>query len=210
MDEGLSRAVQGVRRPLQGRADLQGQAAGQLGPQDPDRDLRPRGRAARGQGQSLALQLSDRGQRPEHHRRGHDAARDDAGRYRRRRASRRRKRQAPDRQARVLPLVGRRIPIVADEYADPEKGTGAVKITPAHDFNDFEVGRRHKLEAINIFDKFAAAERQRRRRNIAASTASTRARRSWPISRRWAFSRRSSRTPMPCPRRPLRRAVEPG
>jgi valyl-tRNA synthetase len=55
----------------------------------------------------------------------------------------------------ILPLVGRRIPIVADEYSDPEKGSGAVKITPAHDFNDFEVGRRHKLEAIQIFDKFA-------------------------------------------------------
>ncbi len=51
----------------------------------------------------------------------------------------------------VLPLVGRRIPIVADEYSDPEKGTGAVKITPGHDFNDFEVGRRHKLPAINVF-----------------------------------------------------------
>jgi valyl-tRNA synthetase len=55
----------------------------------------------------------------------------------------------------VLPLVGRRIPVVGDEYSDPEKGSGAVKITPAHDFNDFEVGRRHKLEAISIFDKFA-------------------------------------------------------
>ncbi len=52
----------------------------------------------------------------------------------------------------VLPLVGRRIPIVADPYSDPEKGTGAVKITPAHDFNDFEVGRRHGLSLINIFD----------------------------------------------------------
>jgi valyl-tRNA synthetase len=51
-----------------------------------------------------------------------------------------------------LPLVGRLIPIVADEYSDPEKGTGAVKITPAHDFNDFEVGRRHGLRLINIFD----------------------------------------------------------
>ena len=50
-----------------------------------------------------------------------------------------------------LPLVGRLIPIVADEYSDPEKGTGAVKITPGHDFNDFEVGRRHDLEVINIF-----------------------------------------------------------
>jgi len=51
-----------------------------------------------------------------------------------------------------LPLVGRLIPIVADEYSDPEKGTGAVKITPAHDFNDFEVGRRHNLPMFNIFD----------------------------------------------------------
>ncbi|HLH95454.1 MAG TPA: valine--tRNA ligase [Xanthobacteraceae bacterium] len=52
----------------------------------------------------------------------------------------------------ILPLVGRRIPIVADEYSDPEKGTGAVKITPAHDFNDFEVGRRHGLPLINVLD----------------------------------------------------------
>jgi valyl-tRNA synthetase len=52
----------------------------------------------------------------------------------------------------VLPLVGREIPIVADEYSDPEKGSGAVKITPAHDFNDYEVGKRHKLAVINIFD----------------------------------------------------------
>jgi valyl-tRNA synthetase len=51
-----------------------------------------------------------------------------------------------------LPLVGRLIPIVVDDYSDPEKGTGAVKITPAHDFNDFEVGRRHGLPLINIFD----------------------------------------------------------
>ena len=50
-----------------------------------------------------------------------------------------------------LPLVGREIPIVADAYSDPEKGSGAVKITPAHDLNDFEVGKRHKLELINIF-----------------------------------------------------------
>ncbi|MEX2166357.1 MAG: valine--tRNA ligase, partial [Methyloceanibacter sp.] len=49
-----------------------------------------------------------------------------------------------------LPLVGRRIPIVADEYSDPEKGSGAVKITPAHDFNDFEVGKRHGLPMINV------------------------------------------------------------
>jgi valyl-tRNA synthetase len=53
-----------------------------------------------------------------------------------------------------LPLVGRLIPIIGDDYADPEKGTGAVKITPAHDFNDFEVGKRHNLRQINIFDQF--------------------------------------------------------
>ncbi|WP_269930034.1 valine--tRNA ligase [Aminobacter sp. HY435] len=50
----------------------------------------------------------------------------------------------------VLPIVGRKIPVVADEYSDPEKGTGAVKITPAHDFNDFEVGKRHNLPQINV------------------------------------------------------------
>ncbi|KPF86503.1 valine--tRNA ligase [alpha proteobacterium AAP38] len=54
-----------------------------------------------------------------------------------------------------LPLVGRLIPIVADEYADPETGSGAVKITPAHDFNDFEVGKRHKLPLINLLDRDA-------------------------------------------------------
>jgi valyl-tRNA synthetase len=52
----------------------------------------------------------------------------------------------------ILPLVGRRIPVIGDDYADPEKGSGAVKITPAHDFNDFEVGRRHGLPLVNVFD----------------------------------------------------------
>jgi valyl-tRNA synthetase len=56
----------------------------------------------------------------------------------------------------VLPLVGRHIPVVADAYSDPEKGTGAVKITPAHDFNDFEVGRRNNLRAINVMTVAAA------------------------------------------------------
>ncbi|MFN6955227.1 MAG: valine--tRNA ligase, partial [Acetobacteraceae bacterium] len=52
----------------------------------------------------------------------------------------------------ILPLVGRRIPVVADEHSDPEKGSGAVKITPAHDFNDFEVGRRHGLAMPSVLD----------------------------------------------------------
>jgi valyl-tRNA synthetase len=55
-----------------------------------------------------------------------------------------------------LPLVGRRIPIIGDDYCDPEFGTGCVKITPAHDFNDYEVGKRHNLPLFNIFDKNAA------------------------------------------------------
>jgi valyl-tRNA synthetase len=53
----------------------------------------------------------------------------------------------------ILPLVGRRIPIVADDYSDPEKGSGAVKVTPAHDFNDFEIGKRHNLPQISVLDQ---------------------------------------------------------
>jgi valyl-tRNA synthetase len=56
----------------------------------------------------------------------------------------------------ILPLVDRRIPVIADEYVDPEFGTGCVKITPAHDFNDYEIGKRHDLEQINVLDDNAA------------------------------------------------------
>ena len=112
----------------------------------------------------------------------------------------------------ILPLVGRRIPIIADEYSDPEKGTGAVKITPAHDFNDFEVGRRHDLPQINVLDVEArlsleatrpscatcrASPSSRRRSPITAATASPRARRSWRLED-VGLSRRSSRTPTWC------------
>ena len=107
MDEGLSRAVvEGLRRAPSRRPDLQGQAAGQLGPEAADRDLRPRGAAGRDQGQPLASALSDRGQdvQPRRsldlHRRRDDAARDDARRHRRRRASGRRALSASGRQAR--------------------------------------------------------------------------------------------------------------
>lgn len=55
----------------------------------------------------------------------------------------------------ILPIVNRPIPVIADEHADPTKGTGAVKITPAHDFNDFEVGKRHNLPMINILNNDA-------------------------------------------------------
>ena len=55
----------------------------------------------------------------------------------------------------LLPLLGRRLPIIADDYVDPEQGSGALKVTPGHDFNDFEIGRRHDLELINIFNEVA-------------------------------------------------------
>ncbi|MGP3791117.1 valine--tRNA ligase [Pseudomonas sp. B392_1p] len=69
----------------------------------------------------------------------------------------------------LLPLVNRLIPIVADEYVDREFGTGCVKITPAHDFNDYEVGKRHRLPLINIFDKNAAVLAQAQVFNIDGS-----------------------------------------
>jgi len=56
----------------------------------------------------------------------------------------------------ILPIVGRRIPIIADDYVDPEFGTGCVKITPAHDFNDYDIGKRHDLPVLNIFTDNAA------------------------------------------------------
>src|SRR5256714_9534621 len=52
-----------------------------------------------------------------------------------------------------LPLTGRQIPVVADEHVDPEFGTGAVKVTPAHDPNDFEIGQRHGLPSLTIMDE---------------------------------------------------------
>ena len=53
----------------------------------------------------------------------------------------------------IIPIINRKIQIIADNYADPDQGSGAVKITPAHDFNDYEVGKRNKLKIINIFEK---------------------------------------------------------
>jgi len=81
----------------------------------------------------------------------------------------------------ILPLTGRRIPVIADDYVDPEFGTGCVKITPAHDFNDYEVGKRHDLPMYNIFtsrahllddafipEKYRGMERYEARENIVA------------------------------------------
>jgi len=58
----------------------------------------------------------------------------------------------------LLPLVERQIPVIADEYVDPEFGSGCVKITPAHDFNDYEIGRRHDLPMVNVLTVDAAIE----------------------------------------------------
>ena len=95
----VARGAEGVRSALQRRPDLQGQAAGQLGPEAAHRDLRPRSAADRGQGKPLAHQVSGRGHERAHHRR-HHAARDDAGRHRGRGASGRRTLQGADRQER--------------------------------------------------------------------------------------------------------------
>ncbi len=100
-----------------------------------------------------------------------------------------------------LPLVGRRIPIIADDYCDPEFGTGCVKITPAHDFNDYEVGKRHNLPLLNIFDKnaFVLASAQRSTSTAASTSRSTPAcRPSTPTST--ASSRASRSLPTWTPR----------
>ena len=111
----------------------------------------------------------------------------------------------------IVPLVGRAIPVVADEYSDPKKGTGAVKITPAHDFNDFEVGRRHGVAMPTVLDPEARisldeiAEDLRTIEGLAdpdfvrdwpGRTASSRGRRSSPSWTRLAMLKRSSRTPI--------------
>ena len=82
----------------------------------------------------------------------------------------------------ILPIVGRRIPIIADTYADPEMGSGAVKITPAHDFNDFEVGQRHNLKPINIFTPDARINANAPKEYPRARPVRGARPRSWPIS----------------------------
>ena len=112
------------------------------------------------------------------------AARDHARRHRRRRASRRSRATGIwSAGMRVLPLVGRRIPIIADAYSDPEKGTGAVKITPAHDFNDFEVGRRHELPLVSVLDAEAKLEpATATKRSCATCRPRPSSSRRWPIT----------------------------
>ncbi len=158
------------------RADLQGQAPRQLGPGVPDRDLGPRGRAGREGGtftwtvrrsrEAVRRQGAGEDPRPRSQRAPLSLPLPAEGRSVEVTSSSRPRvprpcwatpalpciprtsaiRRSSARRC-VLPLVGREIPIVADEYSDPEKGTGAVKITPAHDFNDFEVGTPPRARA---------------------------------------------------------------
>ena len=146
MDEGLSaRRPQGLRPALQGGAHLQGQEAGQLGSEASDGDFRPEVEQVEIKGQLWQFKYPIEGEPDRVHHRRHHAARNHARRHRRGGASRDERYKRSSRQEVDHTVVGRRIPIIADEYSDPEKGTGAVKITPGHDFNDFEVGRRNEL-----------------------------------------------------------------
>ena len=85
-----------------------------------------------------------------------------------------------------LPLCDRAIPVIADDYVDPAFGTGVVKVTPAHDVNDYAVGQRHKLRHHRRADAGRHAQRRRARTPTAAWTVLSRARRSSPTWRRWA------------------------
>ena len=162
LDEGLSAAVRKVFVTLHRQKLIyRDKRLVNWDPELPDRDLRPRGRAARGRRPLSGISP-----------------------IRSRTAPARSSSPPPGRRpcwatppspcipttsatriwsasACACRIVGRPIPIIADDYADPEKGSGAVKITPAHDFNDFKVGQRHHLPMINILDARRAAERER-------------------------------------------------
>ena len=108
-----------------------------------------------------------------------------------------------------LPLMNREIPIILDEWVSREFGTGAVKVTPAHDPNDFALGERHHLPSINVMDDTRAHQRERRRRTR-ASIVTWRARRSWRTSKSrgcWRASRTTSHNVGHCDR--CKTVVEP-
>ncbi len=164
MDEGLSRAVVKVFVELHREGLIyKDKRLVNWDPEAADRDFRSRGAAGRGQGQPVVFALSAAKARP--------SIPDDPASFIVVATTRPETMLGdsavavhPDdeRYAHlvgkhvILPLVGRKIPIVADEYSDPEKGSGAVKVTPAHDFNDFEVGRRHNLPQISVLDQEGA------------------------------------------------------
>jgi valyl-tRNA synthetase len=200
LDEGLSPRCRRVFVQLHREGlHLPRQAAGELGPALPDRDQRPGGRAARGRRLPTAIspirwrtaggfdgEIVVATTRPE-------TMLGDTAWPCTRTTSATALWWADGAPAHRRPPI----PIVADAYADPEKGSGAVKITPAHDFNDYQVGKRQGLEVLNILD-------DRARLNDAvpeefrAWTASPRARRWWPGWRNWACCAGSSLHATPC------------
>ena len=96
----------------------------------------------------------------------------------------------------VLPLVNREIPVIADDFVDRKFGTGAVKVTPAHDPNDFQMGRRHAMAPIDVMDETGHMTRPHRQ-NISAWTVSRAAKKSSKTWRRSALLKKSRTTPMP-------------
>ena len=161
----VARRAQGVRHALQRRPDLQGQAAGQLGPEAADRDLRPRGAAGRGQGPPLALPLSARRQDLQSggpldvHRRRHHAARDHAGRHRRRGASRRRALSGAGRRQRH-PAAGR--------PQDPDRRRRLFRSGEGHRRGEDHAGARLQRLRGRQAARPAADQRARRRRQAFA------------------------------------------
>ena len=117
---------------------------------------------------------------------------------------------APRRAEAMLPLVGRRLPIIADEYVKPDFGTGALKVTPAHDPNDFEIGRRHGLAQL-LGDRRGRPHDRGGRRALRGADRSPRRRPPWsPRSRRQAHCAQASPTPTRCPTRTARaQRIEP-
>ena len=107
----------------------------------------------------------------------------------------------------ILPLVGRRLPVIADEHVDPEFGTGALKITPGHDPYDFEIGRSHGLEEVTVIGEDGLHHRGRAGALPRAWTSTPRAPRSWPSCASRGWCRRPSRTCTTCRTRTARAAA---
>ena len=189
---------EGLRRPLRQGPDLPRPLPGQLGPRVALGHLRPRGRGPRGHRQlfHIAYPLEDGGGeivvatvRPETMLADTAVAvHPDDERYRHLVGA-----------TAVLPLVGRHLTIIADDYVKTDFGTGALKITPGHDPNDFEIGRRHEPRRDLGHRRGRAHDGRGGPRLRRASRSRRRARRSSPRSTRRASSATASPTPTPCP-----------
>ena len=188
--------------------DLPGEPDRQLVPVPPDGDLRPRGRARRDGRHAHHGPLPVRRRRGRHRNRDGPAG-DDPRRRRCRGPSRRPRATAtPIGREVVVPVVERRVPVIADERVDPDFGTGALKITPGHDPTDFDIGRDHDLPTLTVigpdgrmiaegFEGLDQAEADAARRRVARGTRPAREARAVPALRRArasAATRASSRS----------------